>query len=72
MEQKKNNGTTAAGVIEAYEGKVAVESLKRAGRNKNLHGIAHEIMYCDAHNANPVNIAKGTKALLPIININRI
>jgi hypothetical protein len=64
MNTKKNRGTVVSGVKETYEARVALESLSRAGKNKNLHGIVHEVMYKDALNANPANTLKGAKAAL--------
>ncbi|MBM7620181.1 hypothetical protein JOC95_002034 [Bacillus tianshenii] len=49
-------------VKEFYEGKVAVESLTRAGRNPQLHGIVHEVMYRDKLNVK--NLISGTKTVL--------
>jgi hypothetical protein len=64
MENEKNMGSFSAGIKEAYEGKVATEALTRAGHNKNLHGIVHEVLYKDTQSLNPVNVVKGTKAIL--------
>ncbi|RKD25202.1 hypothetical protein SAMN02745883_01753 [Caminicella sporogenes DSM 14501] len=64
MENKKKTGTISAGIKEVYECKVGLEALSRAGRNKNLHGIVHEVLYKDAQNLNPSNIIKGVKASL--------
>lgn len=47
-----------------YEGKVIHASLKRAGRNKNLHGYIHENLIKDRINLNPGNTVKGVKAYL--------
>lgn len=64
MEHKKNVGAFISGASEAYDWKVAGEALTRAGKNKNLHGIVHEVMYKNSQNINPVNIVNGTKAVL--------
>lgn len=64
LTEKKQSGTVITALKEGYEGKVALEALERAGRNKNLHGHVHEILYKDAVNANPKNILTGTKACL--------
>lgn len=64
MENKKNTGTMSAGVKEAYESKVGLEAFSRAGNNKNLHGVVHEVLYKDAQNLNPSNILKGAQASL--------
>lgn len=60
--KKKNN----AGIYgkEAYEASVGVRSLMRAGKNPQLKGTVHEIMFCDKFNANPMNIFKGRSAHL--------
>lgn len=42
-----------------YEMKAGCEALNRAGQNKNLHGIVHEVMFKDGYNANPSNILNG-------------
>jgi len=42
-----------------YEMKAGLEALSRAGKNKNLHGHVHEIMFKDGYNANPINILNG-------------
>ena len=64
MENKQNTGTISAGAKELYEGKVGFEAFSRAGNNKNLHGIVHEVLYKDAQNINPSNIVKGAQAAL--------
>lgn len=61
---KNHGGCISAGIKEAYEGKVAIEAVSRVGRNKNLHGIVHEVLYKDAQNVNPRNIIHGSKAVL--------
>lgn len=63
-ENKKNTGTVFAASKEAYEGKVGLEAFSRAGNNKNLKGIVHEVLYKDSQNLNPSNILNGTKATL--------
>ena len=64
--EKKNKqaGTAVAVTRELYDGKVAVETFERAGRNPNLHGHVHEILYRDSINANPANIKNGVHATL--------
>lgn len=64
MENRKNKGTVAAGAKEIYEFKVGLESFKRAGYNRNLKGIAHEVMYKDLQNLKPSNITSGAKSML--------
>lgn len=67
MSEKNNESKYATvsyiGGKEAYEGKVALEALKRAGCNQNLKGIVHEVMIKDGHNINPLNAIKGSKAV---------
>ncbi len=64
MENKKNNGTYSSVAKEIYEGKVGAEAFLRAGNNKNLHGIVHEVMYKDVQNIKPNNIFNGVEATL--------
>ena len=45
--------------LNAYDMKAGCEALNRAGQNKNLHGIVHEVMFKDGYNANPVNFLNG-------------
>lgn len=47
-----------------YEMKAGCEALSRAGQNKNLHGIVHEVMFKDAYNANPSNVLNGRSCQL--------
>ncbi len=49
---------------QAYETSVAKRAIKRAGKNKNLHGHVNEILTVDKHNLNPLHIIKGEKAVL--------
>lgn len=58
------SGAAVATTREVYDGKVAVEAFNRAGRNQNLHGHVHEIIYRDTINANPANIKNGVQATL--------
>lgn len=64
MENKKNTGTISAAAKEIYEGKVGLEAFSRAGNNKNLHGIVHEVLYKNSQNINTSNIVKGAQAAL--------
>ena len=67
MTEKRNNdnaGTMTAAARSAYEGKVGLEAMERAGRNPNLKGIVHEVLVKDAHNVNPANIPSGKAASL--------
>lgn len=54
--QKENLGNIGRN---GYEMKAGCEALRRAGQNKNLHGIVHEVMFKDSYNANPSNILNG-------------
>jgi len=49
---------------QAYEAKVAVEALDRAGQTPKLKGVVHEVLFKDSLNANPGNILNGNKAVL--------
>ena len=67
MTEKKNSnnaGTMTAAARSAYEGKVGLEAVARAGHNPNLKGIVHEVLVRDAHNVNPANILSGKAASL--------
>jgi hypothetical protein len=68
MENNKNSnngGTMVAVGRELYESKVGLEAVRRAGgKNPQLKGIIHEVLYKDAITANPVNIVNGTKGVL--------
>lgn len=61
---KNNAGTMTAAANHAYEGKVGLEALSRAGRNPQLKGIVHEVLVKDAYNVNPANILSGKVASL--------
>lgn len=56
MGEKNQSGVVIVGVKEGYEAKVALEALKRVGRNPQIKGVAHEIMIRDSYNVNPLNI----------------
>lgn len=62
--EKNNGGTFAAAANEVYEGTVGVRAFERAGNCPNLKGVVHEVMFADKLNADPTNIASGTKAVL--------
>ena len=65
MENKQNHyGTAAMAAGETYEAKVGMEMLERCGNNPNGKGVVHELLYRDAYNANPLNIASGRNAQL--------
>lgn len=53
---KENIGNVANN---GYDLKVGIEALNRAGKNMNLHGHVHEIVFKDGYNSNPVNIIDG-------------
>jgi hypothetical protein len=61
MENKRNNnyGQWVNNAKEAYECKVAVESLDRAGKCNQLKGVVHEVLVKDKMNANIGNLCKG-------------
>jgi hypothetical protein len=63
-ENKNNAGTTVAVAREAYEAKVGIEAVSRAGHTPRLKGIVHEVLVKDSVNCNPANILSGTKATL--------
>ena len=65
MSDRRNNvGTWTAAAREIYEGKVGIEALARAGRNRNLKGVIHEVMVKDTFNADPLNMLAGKAASL--------
>lgn len=63
---KHSNETSKNAVLakEAYETKVGLEALHRAGKCPQLKGHVHEIMFKDGYNANPMNILQGKHAML--------
>ena len=65
MTNKNNGGTVASTGRAIYEGKVGTEAVIRSGgKNPQLKGVVHEILYRDSINATPANLANGTKATL--------
>lgn len=64
MEERKNNGTNVAVAKKAYEAKVGMEAFERGGRNPQLKGIVHEVLYKDAQTMKPSNLLSGTKGVL--------
>ena len=62
MEKKHRN--TGVYCKEAYESKVALEALKRAGQSPNLKGNVHEILVRDKINCSPDAILNGKHAVL--------
>lgn len=61
---ENNRGTAVATAREAYEAKVGLEAVSRAGRNPQLKGIVHEMLVKDSINCNPANVLNGTTATL--------
>lgn len=68
MEQAKNNnqtGTVTAAGRSVYETKVGVEAVVRSGgKNSQLKGVVHEILYRDSLTVAPKNLASGAKGAL--------
>lgn len=68
MEQAKNNnqtGTVTAVGRSVYETKVGVEAVVRSGgKNPQLKGVVHEILYRDSLTVAPKNLASGAKGAL--------
>ena len=58
-------GTAMAAGRMAYEGKVGVEAVVRSGgKNPQLKGVVHEILYRDSITMAPDNFIHGTKGVL--------
>lgn len=65
MSEKKNAGTAAAAGRSAYEAKVGVEAVIRSGgKNPQLKGVVHEVLYRDSVTLSPANLANGTVGVL--------
>lgn len=67
MAYDKNHqaGTAAAAGRSAYETKVGVEAVVRSGgKNPQLKGVVHEILYRDSLTMAPKNLASGAKGAL--------
>ena len=68
MEQNRKAGhlgTAAATGRSAYESKVGVEAVIRSGgKNPQLKGVVHEVLYRDSLTLTPGNLASGTKGVL--------
>lgn len=65
MEQQKQTGTAAAAARSAYETKTGVEAVIRSGgKNPQLKGVVHEILYRDSITMSPKNLATGVKGTL--------
>ncbi|MEG2421539.1 MAG: hypothetical protein RSB55_08300 [Oscillospiraceae bacterium] len=63
MEQ--NTGATTAAARSAYETKVGVEAVLRSGgKNPQLKGVVHEVLYRDSITVNPQNVVTGIKGSL--------
>lgn len=61
---ENNSGAAVAAAREAYEAKVGMEAVARAGNNPQLKGIVHEVLVRDSINCNPANLLNGTTATL--------
>ena len=64
---KKEKGAGAAAAVSRsiYEAKVGVEAVLRSGgKNPQLKGVVHEILYRDSITMAPKNLASGTKGAL--------
>ena len=67
MAYDKNHqaGAAAAAGRSAYEAKVGVEAVVRSGgKNPQLKGVVHEILYRDSLTMAPKNLASGAKGTL--------
>ena len=49
---------------ELYQDTIGAEALARAGNNKQLKGVVHELLFRDKLNTNPANIHEGKTAVL--------
>ena len=62
---EKRTGTAAAASRSAYEAKVGTEAVLRSGgKNPQLKGVVHEILYRDSITMDPKNLVSGTKGVL--------
>ena len=61
---KKQAGTITAAGRGIAEGRVGVEAVTRVGRNPQVKGVVHEVLYRDLQNASAKNVVNGTKAVL--------
>ena len=62
---EKRAGTAAAASRSAYEAKVGVEAVLRSGgKNPQLKGVVHEVLYRDSITMAPKNLMSGTKGVL--------
>lgn len=72
MGSKNNFGRNSVMVKEAYEAKVGLEALRRAGNCPQLKGHVHEVLFKDSFNINPKNIIEGKRAVLTSSNTARM
>lgn len=64
-ERKNQVGTAVAAAKVCSDTKTGMEALARSGgRNPQLKGVVHEIMYKNRYNADPTRIKDGAKAVL--------
>lgn len=64
-EKSRQAGTATAAGRSVYESKVGIEAVARSGgKNPQLKGVVHEIMYRDTLTATPKNLISGTKGVL--------
>lgn len=62
---KQQTGTAAAAGRTAYEAKVGTEAVLRSGgKNPQLKGVVHEVLYRDSITLTPENLVSGTKGVL--------
>lgn len=65
MNLKNETGAAMAASRSAYEAKVGVEAVLRSGgKNPQLKGVVHEILYRDALTMKPGNLANGVRGTL--------
>ena len=65
MNLKNETGAAMAASRSAYEAKVGVEAVLRSGgKNPQLKGVVHEILYRDALTMKPGNLANGARGTL--------
>lgn len=62
---EEHQGTAVAAGRQVYETKVGVEAVIRSGgKNPQLKGVVHEVLYRDRITANPANLITNTKGTL--------
>lgn len=65
MEKSKQTGTAVAAGRSVYETKVGAEAVLRSGgKNPQLKGVVHEVLYRDSITMSPQNLATGAKGVL--------